>query len=146
MGNEFFAELSRRLNIDGIESSAIDVHYFTRVADALDSFMKHRYCLVIMDISVEGADGRELLQTIFQAKHVPILVITEDLNPDKGMKLLDAGATVCIRKPFALCRVFLFGFRRPEGGSTLRHLNTRVKRIRPAPRFWAKGPKCLYGA
>ena len=91
-----------RLLRSALQSDTVDVHYFTRVADALDSFMKHRYCLVIMDISVEGADGMELLQTIFQAKHVPILVITEDLNPDKGMKLLDAGATVCIRKPFAL--------------------------------------------
>lgn len=59
--------LCRQLR-DALQDDTTEVRYFIDTAEALDSFMRHRYCLVIMDPALEDMDGRELLRTMRQAK------------------------------------------------------------------------------
>ena len=68
--------LCRKLR-DALQDDTTEVRYFIDTAEALDSFMRHRYCLVIIDPALEDMDGRELLRTMRQAKVVPILVLTK---------------------------------------------------------------------
>ncbi|MFR4560390.1 MAG: hypothetical protein ACLT5P_03660 [Flavonifractor plautii] len=62
-----------------MQDDATEVRYFIDAAEALDNFMRHRYCLVIIDPVLE-TDGRELLRTMRQAKAVPILALTNVLT------------------------------------------------------------------
>ena len=92
--------LCRKLR-DALQDDTTEVRYFIDTAEALDSFMRHRYCLVIMDPVLEDMDGRELLRTMRQAKAVPILVLTNTLTLEDEVELLSSGATVCTQKPIA---------------------------------------------
>ncbi len=82
--------------------------YFIDTAEALDSFMRHRYCLVIIDPALEDMDGRELLRTMRQAKVVPILVLTGILSLEDEIELLSLGATVGkIRRQPKVCQTYV---------------------------------------
>lgn len=89
---------------DALQDDTTEVRYFIDTAEALDSFMRHRYCLVIMDPVLEDMDGRELLRTMRQAKAVPILVLTDALSLEDEVAILSLGATVCTPKPIDLRR------------------------------------------
>lgn len=95
--------LCRQLR-DALQDDTTEVRYFIDTAEALDSFMRHRYCLVIMDPALEDMDGRELLRTMRQAKAVPILVLTNTLSLEDEVAILSSGATVCAQKPIDLHR------------------------------------------
>ena len=90
--------LCRQLR-DALQDDTTEIRYFIETAEALDSFMRHRYCLVIMDPALEDMDGRELIRTMRQAKAVPILVLTNALPLKDEADLLSLGATVCVHKP-----------------------------------------------
>ena len=94
--------LCRKLR-EALQDDTTEVRYFIDTAEALDSFMRHRYCLVIIDPALEDMDGRELLRIMRQAKTVPILVLTHELL-EKEVELLLSGATVCTQKPIGLRR------------------------------------------
>ena len=90
--------LCRQLR-DALQDDTTEVRYFIDTAEALDSFMRQRYCLVIMDSTMEDMDGRELLRTMRQAKAAPILVLTDTLSPEDEVAILSSGATVYAQKP-----------------------------------------------
>ena len=79
--------LCRKLR-EALQDDTTEVRYFIDTAEALDSFMRHRYCLVIIDPALEDMDGRELLRTMRQAKVVPILVLTGILSLEDEIELL----------------------------------------------------------
>ena len=89
---------------DALQDDTTEVRYFIDTVEALDSFMRHRYCLVIMDPVLEDMDGQELLRTMRQAKAVPILVLTDALSLEDEVAILSSGATVCAQKPIDLHR------------------------------------------
>lgn len=68
-------------------------------SEALECFMEHEYCLVIMDFQVSGMNGLEMLHVMRAAKHTPILVLTDPLSSDEKANLLRAGANALIEKP-----------------------------------------------
>ena len=88
---------------DALQDDTTEVRYFIDTAEALDSFMRHQYCLVIMDPVLEDMDGWELLRTMRQVKAAPILVLSNGLSENE-VDLLSSGATVCIPKPIDLRR------------------------------------------
>lgn len=60
--------------------------------------------LVITDINMPNMDGLTLvkrLRSLPAYKHVPILVLTTEMDPVKKKEAKDAGATGWIVKPFA---------------------------------------------
>ena len=71
-------------------------------SEALECFMEHEYCLVIMDLQVSGMDGLKMLHVMRTAKHTPILVLTDPLPSDDKAELLRAGANAIVEKPLNL--------------------------------------------
>lgn len=58
--------------------------------------------MVILDAQISDVDSMELLRTIRNTKHTPILVITTSLKPTEIATLYRTGADVCIEKPVNL--------------------------------------------
>ena len=86
------------------ELSTLELQSMKMVDAVVNGYMRHRYCLVIIDPALEDMDGRELLRTMRQAKVVPILVLTGILSLEDEIELLSLGATVCNSKPIDLRR------------------------------------------
>lgn len=82
-----------------MQNAEIDVCCMVFASEALDCFMKHEYCLVIMDFQVSEMDGLEMLHVMRAAKHTPILVLTDPVSSDDKANLLRAGANAIIEKP-----------------------------------------------
>ena len=81
-----------RLLKENIQGTGTDVCCMVFASEALDCFMEHEYCLVIIDFQVSGMDGQEMLHIMRAAKHTPILVLTDPLPSDDKAALLRAGA------------------------------------------------------
>lgn len=84
---------------ENIQGTGADVCCMVFASEALDCFMEHEYCLVIIDFQVSGMDGQEMLHIMRAAKHTPILVLTDPLPSDDKAELLRAGANAIIEKP-----------------------------------------------
>lgn len=85
-----------------MESDSTDVCCMNSPAGALDSFMNQEYCLVIMDFHLHEMNGFEMLQTMREAKHTPILALTPHLNSNEKVMLFQAGANAFIEAPMAI--------------------------------------------
>lgn len=79
-----------------------DVYYALSASEALEIFLKRRFCLVIMDVQLAETDGLELLRIMRQAKTLPILVLSAKANSSERAALLQAGANVYLEKPYEL--------------------------------------------
>lgn len=84
------------------DDNTTDVYYALSVGEALEMFMKQRFCLVIMDVLLSETDGRELLKIMRRAKPVPILVLSAKASPAERASLLQTGANVYLEKPYDL--------------------------------------------
>lgn len=84
---------------NSMQDKFIEVHFMTSSAEALASYVKQDYCLVLLDIQLADMDGMVLLRTMRNTKHTPILVFTEPLTPEEIVKLLHAGADTFLEKP-----------------------------------------------
>lgn len=82
-----------------MQDDTTDICGITTVADALDSFMKFEYCMVIMDLHLSEVKSLEMLRTMRAAKHTPILVLADHLEPDGKIALFHAGANAYMEKP-----------------------------------------------
>lgn len=84
------------------DDNTTDVYYALSTSEALEIFLKRRFCLVIMDIQLAEANGLELLRTMRQAKPIPILVLSAKHSSPERTALLQAGANVYLEKPYEL--------------------------------------------
>ena len=98
--------LCRKLR-EALQDDTKEVRYFIDTAEALDSLMRHRYCLVIIDPALEDMDGRELLRTMRQAKAVPILVLTDALSLEDEVAILSLGQRSVRRSQLTCAAVLL---------------------------------------
>lgn len=85
---------------DSLVDDVTDVCCMTSAMEALADYMKNEYCLVILDVQPANANSMELLRTIRNTKHTPILVLTDPLNSEDTVTLYHAGADACLEKPF----------------------------------------------
>lgn len=83
-----------------LQNDCTDVFYARTVHEGLQSFLKHSYTLVIMDIAFSEADGLELLETMRRCKTVPILVLSSRCGIEDKVRALDAGADDFLSHPF----------------------------------------------
>ena len=79
-----------------------EVYCANSIEEAMDVFLKHHFCLVILDVYLAGADGLKLLGIMRQAKPVPILVLSGKSQPIKRASVLRAGASAYLEEPFEL--------------------------------------------
>ena len=75
------------------------VHSMSSSAEALASYMRQDYCLVILDVQITDMDGMILLRTMRNAKHTPILALTKPLSAEEIVMILHAGADAVLEKP-----------------------------------------------
>lgn len=84
---------------DRMQNEHIAVCCLTSPVVALANYIKQDYCLVMLDCQFAMANGMELLRTIQNTKHVPILIFTASLSPKEKVALFHAGADACVEKP-----------------------------------------------
>lgn len=84
---------------DSLLDDVTDTCCMTSAIEALADYMKNEYCLVILDIQSADTNNIELLRTIRNTKHTPILVLTDSLSPEDTITLFHAGADACLEKP-----------------------------------------------
>ena len=85
--------------LEGLQDNLTDVCYTTSAAEALTSYMRQDYCLVILNMQLTCMDSMELLQTMWHVKHTPILALAGPLNTKEIVDLLHAGADTYLEKP-----------------------------------------------
>jgi two-component system OmpR family response regulator len=84
---------------DALQDATTDVQYILPAEKILPEYMRQPFCIVIMDISLASINGIALLETMRQAKPIPILVLSPVNNTADRVKLLQAGATTVLKKP-----------------------------------------------
>ena len=85
-----------------MQDNLTGVSYMTSAIEALNSYIKRDYCLVVLDIQLSNIDNMELLRAMQQSKYTPILALTQSSNIADKVALLHAGADACIDKPVDL--------------------------------------------
>lgn len=84
---------------DSLVDDVTDVCCTASTMEALADYMKNEYCLVILDVQLADTNSMELLRTIRNTKHTPILVLTDPLDSEDIVTLFHAGADACLEKP-----------------------------------------------
>lgn len=85
-----------------MQDNLTEVCCITSAVEALTSYMKQNYCLVILNMQFTGMDSMEMLQTMRHIKHTPILVLTAPLNAKEIVDILHTGADTYLEKPLSM--------------------------------------------
>lgn len=85
-----------------LQDVTTDAYYALSVAEGMRRFIEQEYCLVIMDIVLAEADGRELLKVMRRAKTIPILVLSSKAGTENRISAYQAGAHAYLEKPYEL--------------------------------------------
>lgn len=74
--------------------------------EALDKFLLERTDVVITDIKMPRGSGDELIKRLRQMdRHLPIVAFTGYYSAEELAQARDAGATVTLTKPIAICEL-----------------------------------------
>ena len=91
-----------RLIKNNLENELTDVHYELSYQNGLDNFMKHQYCLVIMDFLLLETADLAMLKIMRHSKPVPILILSANASTADKVSALKSGADDILSKPFEL--------------------------------------------
>lgn len=69
---------------------------------ALAAFQKAKPDLVLLDIMMPGINGMQVLNTIRQQSHVPVIMLSAAHDQDWLQQALIAGADDYLKKPFSI--------------------------------------------
>jgi CheY-like chemotaxis protein len=86
---------------DKLQSERFKVGVARSGEEALQSLAKEPVDLMILDFSLPGMNGAEILKAIrsqFDAQTLPIIVFTNFCLPEEGRAASEAGASRCVRK------------------------------------------------
>ncbi|RJE46655.1 MULTISPECIES: response regulator transcription factor [unclassified Dehalobacter] len=89
-----------RLIKNNLENELTDVHYELSYQNGLDNFMKHQYCLVIMDFLLLETADLTMLKIMRHSKPVPILILSANASTADKVRALKSGADDVLSKPF----------------------------------------------
>jgi two-component system response regulator CpxR len=107
--------LRRLLAMDGFRLDAVH-----RGEEGLVRALENRHALVILDIMLPDADGRQLLRRIRSSSEVPVIMLTARGDDKDRIQGLEAGADDYLPKPFNPRELIL-------------RMRSVLKRRRPAP-------------
>lgn len=85
-----------------LDDEETEVYYALSTGEALCIFAKRNFCLVIIDIQLPEYNGYEILKILRQAKTIPIMVLSANVNVSERTAILQAGANVYLEKPYDL--------------------------------------------
>ena len=98
------------IEISGMLKSFLETENFEVIAsyngkDACQKFFMDKYSLVLLDLSIPGISGMEVLKNIRETSTVPVIIISaKDSDSDKTLGL-GMGADDYITKPFSVTEV-----------------------------------------
>ena len=96
--NQDYEEATQTKN--RIESATSEVYIAISVHDAMNLFMKHEFCLIILDAHMSAEDDHNLLGAMRNAKSTPIMVLSSQNDPTHRVHALQAGAHAYMGKPY----------------------------------------------
>lgn len=68
--------------------------------EALNLFVKHDFCLIMLDAGMSADDDHKLLKAMRNSKSTPILVLSSQMNHDERLHAFKAGAHAYMGKPY----------------------------------------------
>jgi len=89
-----------------LKSLGYEVHAFIKGAEALEQFDAIAPDLVLLDITMPGLDGFEMLKRIRTFSEVPVIMLTARDNANDKVFGLNSGADDYLTKPFSLEELF----------------------------------------
>lgn len=86
--------------LKSFQNSQTEVISAFSMQEALQQFMKHDFCLIILDAAISMEEDYRLLKLMRKSKTSPILVLSSHSGHTKRLEFLQAGAHAYIGKPF----------------------------------------------
>ena len=72
------------------------------MAEALQTFIKTEFCLIILDAGISAEDDHQLLKAMRKARTTPILILSSQSCHVERLKVFQAGAHAYIGEPYSL--------------------------------------------
>ena len=72
------------------------------MAEALQTFIKMEFCLIILDAGISAEDDHKLLKAMRKARTTPILILSSQSCHVERLKVFQAGAHAYIGEPYSL--------------------------------------------
>lgn len=86
----------------GLQARGYEVTTASNGETALDRLATESADLVVLDLSLPGIDGHEVIRRIRTFSDVPVLILSVRESQDDKVAALDAGADDYLTKPFAI--------------------------------------------
>lgn len=87
---------------DNLACPSTNILCVSSMYDALRSFTKMEYCLIILDAGISAEDDHTLLKAMREAQTTPILILSSQSCHVERLKVLQAGAHAYIGEPYSL--------------------------------------------
>ena len=85
-----------------LSSPGTEILCVSSMHDALQTFIKTEFCLIILDAGMSAEDDHRLLRAMRKARTTPILILSSQSCRVERLKVFEAGAHAYIGEPYAL--------------------------------------------
>lgn len=85
-----------------LSSPGTEILYVSSMHDALQTFIKTEFCLIILDAGMSAEDDHCLLRAMRKARTTPILILSSQSCRVERLKVFEAGAHAYIGEPYSL--------------------------------------------
>ena len=83
-----------------LQNADTDVYIASDMQTALMLFVKHTFCLIILDACMSADDDHKLLKSMRSAKSTPIMVLSSNTDHSHRIHALKAGAHAYMGQPY----------------------------------------------
>ena len=84
---------------DKLKNDAADIHCVASVSAAINCLTNTEYCLILLDLQLPSTDKLEMIRILRIIGHVPLMIISNHLEPNELIELYQSGANACLEKP-----------------------------------------------
>lgn len=84
-----------------LASSSLEIYCATTILEALNYFVKHDFCLIILDAGMSEEDDHKLLKAMRNIKSTPIMVLSSQTDHSGRIHALQAGAHAYLGQPYS---------------------------------------------
>lgn len=83
-----------------LQNADTDIYIASDMQTALMLFVKHTFCLIILDACMSAEDDHKLLKSMRSAKSTPIMVLSSKTDHSHRIHALQAGAHAYMGQPY----------------------------------------------
>ena len=84
---------------DKLKNDAADIHCVASVSAAINCLTNTEYCLILLDLQLPSTDKLEMIRILRIIGHIPLMIISNHLEPNELIELYQSGANACLEKP-----------------------------------------------